>query len=207
MTSGSAGWSRAKRVSTRDQTRASIVDAALRLFSEHGYIGVRVEDIAKESGVARATFYKHFSERDEILAELFTRLVESEVEIEIEGHNPEDRVLSVLSQVAGRMLEQDKLARFVYSLPVRHDSILPGGSAAPAVMNLVHAELETGYDSGALRTNIPLEAYVEVVGRLFETAMRDWAEGRADDALERLGQLVTITFNGINTRRKPQPSS
>lgn len=207
MVSGSAGWSRAKRVSTREQTRAAIVDAALRLFSEHGYVGVRVEDIAKESGVSRATFYKHFSERDEILAELFTRLLESEVEIEPKGHSPEDRVLSVLSQVAGRMLEQDKLARFVYSLPVRHDSILPGGSAAPAVMNLVHAELEAGYDSGALRTNIPLEAYVEVVGRVFETAMRDWAEGRVDDAIERLAQLVSIAFNGINTRRKPQPSS
>ena len=206
MPSGSAGWSRAKRVSTRDDTRSAIVDAALRLFSEHGYVGVRVEDIAKESGVSRATFYKHFSERDEILAELFTRLLESEVEIKPSGHTPEDRVRSVLNQVAERMVEQEMLARFVYSLPVRHDSILPGGSAAPAVMTLVHTELEAGYDSGALRTNIPLEAYVEVVGRVFETAMRDWAEGRADDAIERLDQLISVAFNGINTRRKSQPS-
>lgn len=207
MASGSAGWTRAKRASTRDDTRTAILDAALGLFSERGYVGVRVEDIAKESGVSRATFYKHFSERDEILSELFARLLESGVEIVPAGHSPEDRVLSVLSQVAERMLEQDKLARFVYSLPVRHDSILPGGSAAPAVMNLVHAELEAGYDAGALRTNIPLEAYVEVVGRVFESAMRDWAEGRVDDAIERLAQLVSIAFNGINTRRKPQSAS
>lgn len=99
------------------------------------------------------------------------------------------------------------LARFVYSLPVRHDSILPGGSAAPAVMNLVHAELQSGYESGTLRTNIPLKAYVEVIGRVFESAMRDWAEDRADDATERLGQLVSIAFNGINARRKPQNRS
>ena len=42
-------------------------------------------------------------------------------------------------------------------------------------MGLVHAELETWYDSGALRTNIPLEADVQVVGRVFETVMRDSA--------------------------------
>ena len=102
------------------------------------------------------------------------------------------------------MLEQETLAKFVYSLPVRHDSILPGGSAAPAVMKLVHFELQAGYDSGALRTNIPLEAYVEVIGRVFKSAMRDWAEGRADDAIERLVQLISIAFNGINARRKPQ---
>ena len=207
MASGSAGWSRAKRVSTRDETRAGIVDAALRLFAAHGYVGVRVEDIARESGVSRATFYKHFSERDEILAELFSRLLDSESEIEPEGRDPETRVRSLLGQVAQRMLEQETLARFVYSLPVRHDSILPGGSAAPAVMELVHLELQAGYDSGALRTNIPLEAYVEVIGRVFESAMRDWAEGRADDAIERLDQLVSIAFNGINARRKPQPRS
>ena len=207
MASGSAGWSRAKRASTRDETRGAIVDAALRLFSTRGYIGVRVEDIAQESGVSRATFYKHFSERDEILAELFSRLIDSDAEIEAVGRDPESRVLSLLRQVAERMVAQETLARFVYSLPVRHDSILPGGSAAPAVMTLVHSELETGYESGALRTNLPIEAYVEVIGRVFESAMRDWAEDRADDAIERLEQFVSIAFNGINVRRKPQPTA
>ena len=87
---------------------------------------------------------------------------------------------------------------------VRHDSILPGGSAAPAVMKLVQSELQTAYDAGSVRTDIPLEAYVEVIGRVFEAVMRDWAEGRTDDVIERIGQLVSVTFNGINTRRKPQ---
>ena len=204
MASGSAGWSRARRASTRDDTRAAIVDAALRLFSTRGYVGVRVEDIARESGVSRATFYKHFSERDQILAELFSRLIDSEVEIEAEGRGTEARVMSLLRQVTERMLDQETLARFVYSLPVRHDSILPGGSAAPVVMKLVQAELQEAYDAGTVRTNIPLEAYVEVIGRVFEAAMRDWAEGRTDDAIERLGQLVSIAFNGISVRRKPR---
>lgn len=206
MASGSAGWSRAKRPSTRDATRAAILDAALGLFAERGYVGVRVEDIARASGVSRATFYKHFSEREEILADLFGRLVDTEDDIEPVGRLPEDRVLSVLHQVAEKMLAQETLARFVYSLPVRHDAILPGGAAAPAAMQCIAAELQAAYESGAVRTDIPLEAYVEIVGRVFESAMRDWAEGRADDAHVRLEQFVAITFNGINTRRKPLPS-
>jgi hypothetical protein len=71
-------------------------------------------------------------------------------------------------------------------------------------MTRVAEELQNGYVAGTLRTDIPLEAYVEVIGRVFEAAMRDWAEDRSDDALERLDQLLTIAFNGINTRRKPQ---
>ena len=53
----------------RRQTRDLVLDAALRLFSEHGYLGVRVADIAKEAGVSRATFYQHFAEREQILAD------------------------------------------------------------------------------------------------------------------------------------------
>jgi AcrR family transcriptional regulator len=205
MAAGSAGWSRARRTSTRGGTRQAILDAALGLFAEHGYAGVRVEDIAVESGVSRATFYKHFAERDEILAELFGQLIDPAVEIEAEGRAPEDRVLSILRQVAERMLEQETLCRFVYSLPVRHDAILPGGGSAPPAMAQIHQELETAYADGALRTGIPLEAYVEVVGRVFEAAMRDWAEGRAENAFERLAQLVSIAFNGMSSRRRPQP--
>ena len=47
----------------RERARDQLLDTALRLFVERGYVGVRVEDIAKAAGISRATFYKHFSER------------------------------------------------------------------------------------------------------------------------------------------------
>ena len=50
----------------RDERREEIVAGALRLFSERGALPVRVEDIAEAVGISRATFYKYFSERDEI---------------------------------------------------------------------------------------------------------------------------------------------
>ena len=34
-----------------------------------------MEDIAQQAGVSRATFYKHFAEREQVLAELFERLL------------------------------------------------------------------------------------------------------------------------------------
>ncbi|MCL4294034.1 MAG: TetR family transcriptional regulator, partial [Acidimicrobiia bacterium] len=57
------------------RTRRHLLDTALRLFAEHGYEGVRVEDIAREAGLSRAAFYKHFAERDEIIGELLDRLL------------------------------------------------------------------------------------------------------------------------------------
>ena len=75
---GAAVMGSARSPQRRQQTRDLVLDTALRLFSERGYLGVRVEDIAKESGVSRATFYKHFAEREQVLGELFQRLLGSE---------------------------------------------------------------------------------------------------------------------------------
>jgi AcrR family transcriptional regulator len=70
----SIGFGRA-HADRRSRAPNLLLDTAHRLFVEEGYIAIRVEDIAKAAGISRATFYKHFSEREEILAELFGRLL------------------------------------------------------------------------------------------------------------------------------------
>ncbi|HEY0951029.1 helix-turn-helix domain-containing protein, partial [Nocardioides sp.] len=116
------------RGQAREKTREAVLEAALRLFSEHGYLGVRVEDIAREAGVSRATFYKHFAEREEILAMLLTRLLGNEDDAASAAEEPAGdlgaRIQAQARAILDRMLEQEDLARFVYSLPVRHEALL-----------------------------------------------------------------------------------
>ncbi len=61
-------------------TRDRLVAAALEVFARKGYEDARVEDICQAAGSARATFYRHFSGKDEVflalLAELTTELDE-----------------------------------------------------------------------------------------------------------------------------------
>ncbi|MEV5839934.1 TetR/AcrR family transcriptional regulator [Nocardia sp. NPDC052112] len=49
------------------QTRARLMDGAKALFTERGYAAVRVDDIAAAVGCSRATFYLHFTSKQEIL--------------------------------------------------------------------------------------------------------------------------------------------
>ncbi|MFO8033550.1 MAG: TetR/AcrR family transcriptional regulator [Candidatus Bipolaricaulota bacterium] len=53
-----------------EQTRAGIMEAALRLFSHSGYEHVSVTAIAQEAGVSRATVYRHFRDKHAILLAL-----------------------------------------------------------------------------------------------------------------------------------------
>ncbi|MGY1857948.1 TetR/AcrR family transcriptional regulator [Modestobacter sp. SYSU DS0290] len=47
-----------------------VLDAALELFSEHGFEGTSLQDIATRLGVTKAAVYYHFHTKDEILLAL-----------------------------------------------------------------------------------------------------------------------------------------
>jgi AcrR family transcriptional regulator len=51
-------------------TRSHILHAALRLFSEYGFHGASVRQIAAEVGINPATLYAHYASKEHILAEL-----------------------------------------------------------------------------------------------------------------------------------------
>ncbi len=48
-------------------TRARLLAAGVELFEEHGLSAVSVDDIVKRAGVAKGSFYTHFSDRAEFL--------------------------------------------------------------------------------------------------------------------------------------------
>ncbi|MEU8249044.1 helix-turn-helix domain-containing protein [Nonomuraea sp. NPDC048916] len=189
----------------RERARDQLVDTALRLFAERGYVGVRVEDIAKAAGISRATFYKHFSEREEILAELFARLLGGEPVSPRPGAATEalPRIRELLTGAAARMVASEQLARFVYTLPIRHAALL-GQGTRPPVLEAVERVVEDAAAVGALRTDVPPMLITAHLARTFEAAMRDWAEGRAGDVTTHLNLLLDLAFHGI--ARDPAPT-
>ena len=61
-------------------TKDRITEAALRLFSEKGYLGTSLSDIAKQVGISKAALYKHFASKQEILDHIVARMDELDTE-------------------------------------------------------------------------------------------------------------------------------
>jgi TetR/AcrR family transcriptional repressor of nem operon len=51
------------------ENRGRIVEAAARLFREHGFDGVGVDAIMREAGLTHGGFYGHFGSKDQLAAE------------------------------------------------------------------------------------------------------------------------------------------
>jgi AcrR family transcriptional regulator len=190
-----------KRSARREQVRAAVVEAALRLFLDRGHLDVRVEDIVEEVGISRATFYKYFNERDEILADLFAQLLSEEPPATDAAGSATERIRDLLVATAVQMVQQEDLARFVYSVPLRHDAVLPGGAGQPQVMKVVHDLVTEGVASGELRDDVPVELLSHQLARSFEAGMRHWATGQVDDAAGHIALLLEVAIGGIHAPR------
>lgn len=61
-------------VAERDgvRTRARILEVAQEFFTERGYAGTSIADIAHELGTSKAALYYHFSSKEQILEALIT---------------------------------------------------------------------------------------------------------------------------------------
>jgi AcrR family transcriptional regulator len=64
----------------KEQTRALLVDAALRVFAEHGYEEATVEDIAAAAGYSKGAYYFHFASKEDIFLELLEQWASDQTE-------------------------------------------------------------------------------------------------------------------------------
>ncbi|HNW85381.1 MAG TPA: TetR/AcrR family transcriptional regulator [Candidatus Limiplasma sp.] len=86
------------------QSRQRIMDAALRLFSTLGYSGVTMERIAHESGVGKATLYRYFASKDELInacVESFSSALGASIEgvLNSPSLSPREKIAGFLSPV------------------------------------------------------------------------------------------------------------
>jgi len=71
---GQAGGGVGQVAEPRPDTRQRILDVALDLFTEQGYDGTSLREIAEKLGVTKAALYYHFESKEDILQALHMRL-------------------------------------------------------------------------------------------------------------------------------------
>lgn len=70
-------WKADPNHETYDEIRARIVGAALRILITEGKPHLHMGELAAASGLARATLYRYFGDKEELVAAVYVRCVES----------------------------------------------------------------------------------------------------------------------------------
>ena len=69
-----------KKKSARCQKRKKIIDKAWELFAKNGYEETKVEDITKDLGISKGSFYTYFATKEELLYEVLEKIKKEIIE-------------------------------------------------------------------------------------------------------------------------------
>jgi AcrR family transcriptional regulator len=95
-----------------EETRRALLDAAARLFAEHGYHETSVPDIVRAAGVGHGTFYEYFSSRRAILLALTQPIAESRARLPaLKSQNLADRIRAEIFWYLSDHVEHRELSK------------------------------------------------------------------------------------------------
>lgn len=79
-------------------TKEKILEEALKLFSQSGYMGTSMNDIAAKLGVTKAALYKHYKSKQEILDSIVDKMNEMDKERVKQYEMPEGKLEDVIAE-------------------------------------------------------------------------------------------------------------
>ena len=78
-------------------TKERILETALELFAQNGYLGTSMNDIAKQLGFTKAALYKHYTSKQEILNRIVERMNEMDYERAKQFEMPEGDLTEIVA--------------------------------------------------------------------------------------------------------------
>ncbi|MBU5481453.1 TetR/AcrR family transcriptional regulator [Blautia sp. MSJ-19] len=92
--------------SKEKNTKEKILEEALKLFAQSGYMGTSMNEIASRLGVTKAALYKHYSSKQEILDSIVERMNQMDAERAKEYEMPHGDMEEVITGYKNTALEK-----------------------------------------------------------------------------------------------------
>ena len=205
--------SRAEREADR---RRVILRAAVEVFSRKGYHGCRIQDVAKEAGVAYGLVYHYFKNKDELLESVFASgwqhfLGRVQAEIATDQHVAA-RVRGVV-HVAFEAYRRDPRGVKVLILEVGRSpaggAVNRGGAFSSVIIAASQMFVEA-QRRGEIPAHLEPTLCATMLFGSIEMGLTSFVMGlldkRDDEAIDRARDQVTETFLHGLTGARPQPS-
>jgi TetR/AcrR family transcriptional regulator len=147
-----------------------ILDAATNVFSEFGFAGARVDEIARRAGVNKATLYYHIGDKKALYAEVIHRVIGTAAKMLLDGikgsRKPEDKMRTYLKTLAKTFDNNPQMPRIMMR------ELASGGKNLPevffqdlfSIFRTLSGIIEEGKTTGAFINTLPLMVHFMAIG-------------------------------------------
>ena len=116
--------------SKEKNTKEKILEEALKLFAQSGYMGTSMNDIASKLGVTKAALYKHYKSKQEILDSIIEKMNELDIARVKQYEMPEGDLEKVTAEYKETAF--DKIKQYPASGPLTYMEALFSGMLGDA---------------------------------------------------------------------------
>jgi AcrR family transcriptional regulator len=143
--------------------------SARKVFSEKGYHATSVEDIIKEAGVSRGTFYKYYKSKREIFGQLLDSLTGALVmnikRVDVSPGAPPivDQMVAIVERILTTLINNLDLTKILLREAVGIDPDFDAklNEFYDSILALIELSLKHGQEMGVIRPcNVEIASYI-----------------------------------------------
>jgi AcrR family transcriptional regulator len=151
-----------------EEAHLKVLEASLRLFAEQGIDATSMDAVAAESGVSKATIYKHWPDKDALALEVLVWLYRlDEFPGPIEHKNLREALIAALSYqpVEDRSKERERIMPHLIAYSARNVAFGKAwrSKALSRHSILLKQVLESAIERGELNTGLPMDTAIALL--------------------------------------------
>ena len=197
------------RETKKNEKYEKILEAAIKVFSRHGYYKATISQIAREAGVADGTIYLYFKNKDDILKSFFTyrtREVFAKFKDEVKkGKNALDKLRRLIHAHLSAFEKSREMA-IVYQVECKKRSHLSKDKIkemSSMYMELVKEIIELGQQEGTIRKDLSIPLVRQFMVGAIDEVITTWVYTSKKYSLSSMTDpLMDLIVKGIGSNKE-----
>ena len=181
-----------------------ILDAAIKVFAEQGFLQSTVAQVAKKAGVADGTIYLYFKNKDDILIQFYeykTRQVFDQFRKAVDAGKSAEQKLRNLVRTHLAEFQKDIDMAIVYQAETHQHRRLAQDvikEMSKWYRDMITEIVELGQEEGAMRRNLYLGLVMRMITGAVDEVINAWIHANGNyDLVSMADPLVDLFIRGI----------
>ena len=184
----------------------NIIKTAGEMFFRLGIRSVSIDDICRELGMSKKTFYVYFASKDELIEQLLQaniNYLEGKMQTLLEMEDFRKVVLEVVKQQRAKEIQGDvrRVPQLVYDLKKYYPRQFTDFQIKCFEMQKNHIArfLERGIANGLVRANLNIELTAVAFAKIYADALRDFEmmEAHGHNVMQLTRNTMDICIRGV----------
>lgn len=183
-------------------TRNKIFEVSARLFKEKGIENTTVDEIVKEAGIGKGTFFNYFPSKTALLlyfAQQKEELTYNQIKNEaLKSISTREKIINTLVFVAKTNEKDKELTKMFVFEYMRHYGYGQDERRSQNLSNILYGIIEDGIKKEDVKSTIDANKVAQIISAIYFHSLMEWLWSKIDYSFsDDISGKIDMVFDGI----------